>query len=67
MEGSYSLDKWRNASKEDLPPDQKAKLEKYRTFFEESSKGLKALDESLERGDISDARHTVAALLDLFR
>ena len=66
MEG-YSLDKWRNASKEDLPPDQKADLEKYNALVEESSKRLKALDESLERGDISSAQRTATSLLELFR
>jgi len=64
MEG-YSLDKWRNASKEDLPPDEKAQLDKYDALLEEGSKRLKALDESLESGDIGTARHTAASLLEL--
>ena len=60
MEG-YSLDKWRNATKQDLPPEQKKKLETYEAFIDQLGK----LDEKLEKGDISSARHAVASILNL--
>src|SRR3989338_692060 len=59
MEG-YSLDKWRNAPKEDLPADQKAQLEEFDNLF-------KNLDESLEKCDIGAARYAAASLLNVYK
>ncbi|OGG75604.1 hypothetical protein A3A41_00600 [Candidatus Kaiserbacteria bacterium RIFCSPLOWO2_01_FULL_54_22] len=60
MEG-YSLDKWRNAPNKDLPSEQKVQMEEYDTLVEK----MGVLDESLKRGDISSARHTVSSVLAL--
>lgn len=59
MEG-YSLEKWRNAPSEDLPPEQKAELEKFDNLF-------RNLDESLEKGDISAARYAAASLAHVYK
>ena len=62
MQEGYSLDKFRKADREDLPPNEKQKLEKYDAIL--SNGYAEKLQEQLQKGEIGEARATVLSLLD---